>query len=213
MGNDLEKKGVSLEYTALGLTLLSAIAALAAGAIADSIALIGFGLNGMTDFILAVMLRRQYLQEQKEREQEEVNSVGPEKSLFAAGIAFFLLGLYLLHESGSRLYYGERSATSVGGLVLAVLSLTVMIILLVTTVRMRAALDPDTMRYRTRNTMVRVFFAAILVLGLGLHLRLGLWWADPLAALLMIPIIILQGWEAVEASKNAGRGRISGTNA
>jgi divalent metal cation (Fe/Co/Zn/Cd) transporter len=191
---------------------MAAIAALAAGAIADSIALIGFGLNGVTDFISAVILRRQFLQEQKEREHEEVNSVGTERPLFATGIAFFLLGLYLLHESGSRLYYGERSAMSVGGLVLAVLSLTVMISLLVSHLRMREALAPVLLRYRTRKTVVRVFFAAILVLGLGLHQRLGLWWADPLAALLMLPIIILQGWEAVEASKNAGRGQINGTN-
>ena len=88
-----------------------------------------------------------------------------------------------------------------------------MIILLVMTVKMRTALDSDLMRYRARKTMVRVLFSAILVLGLDLHLRLGLWWTDPLATVLMFPIVILQGWEAVEASKNAGRGRVSRTNA
>jgi divalent metal cation (Fe/Co/Zn/Cd) transporter len=213
MDNDLEKKGIRLEYAATGFTLMAAIAAFAAGAIADSIALIGFGLNGMTDFISAVVLRRQFFPKQKEQGQEELKSAGTGKPLFAAGIAFFLLALYLLHESGSRLYYGERSATSVGGLVLAVLSLVVTIFLLIMTMRMRAALDADMMRYRTRKTMVRVFFAAILVLGLGLYLRLGLWWADPLAALLLFPVIILQGWEAVEASKKADRSQIKGTNA
>jgi divalent metal cation (Fe/Co/Zn/Cd) transporter len=101
----------------------------------------------------------------------------------------------------------------VEGLVLAVLSLAVMIILLVMTVKMRAALDSDLMRYRARKTMVRVLFSAILVLGLDLLLRLGLWWTDPLAALLMIPIIILLGWEAIQASNNAGKGQINGTNA
>jgi divalent metal cation (Fe/Co/Zn/Cd) transporter len=88
-----------------------------------------------------------------------------------------------------------------------------MIILLVMTVKMRAALDSDLMRYRARKTMVRVLFSAILVLGLDLHLRLGLWWTDPIVTLLMFPIIILQGCEAVEASKKAGRGRVNRTNA
>ena len=64
---------------------MAAIAALAAGVISDSIALIGFGLNGIKDSISAVI----FLRHQKEREQEEVNSVGTGKSLFAAGIVFF----------------------------------------------------------------------------------------------------------------------------
>jgi len=64
---------------------MAAIAALAAGVISDSIALIGFGLNGIKDSISAVI----FLRHQKEREQEEVNSVGTGKALFAAGIVFF----------------------------------------------------------------------------------------------------------------------------
>jgi hypothetical protein len=66
-------------------------------------------------------------------------------------------------------------------------------------------------RYWTRMTVVRRFLALILFLGLGLHLRFGWWRANPVAVLLMFPLIVLEGWETIEASKRAGRCETRGT--
>jgi divalent metal cation (Fe/Co/Zn/Cd) transporter len=47
-----------------------------------------------------------------------------------------------------------------------------------------------------RQTQICAYLSAILLAGLGLRAALGWWWADPAGGLLMVPLII---WEGVQA--------------
>ena len=210
MSGDVPEKGLKLEYAAAGWTVAGAIAALAAGAIAGSIALIAFGLDSAIAGAAACML---VLRVRRKRADPEAVSphIAAGKTRFVFGVSFFLLALYLLNESASRLYYGEKPETNIAGIVLAALSLVVMIVLTVLKLRLAAAPEIRPFREYARETAARGFLSLVLLVGLGLHALYGWWWADPAAALLMVPVIILEGWTAVESSKESGRDEINGT--
>ena len=211
MNKDILEKGIKISYAAAGWTVAGAVAALAAGAVAGSIALIAFGLDSVIAGTAAGMLVLRLRSKRAEPAAVLADSVPAGKTRFVFGVSFFLVALYLLNESASRLYYGEKPETSLAGIVLAVLTLVVMIVITIMNLRLASAPELGPFRDQARETAVRGFLSLILLVGLGLHVLYGWWWADPAAVLVMIPVIIREGWTAIEASKESGRDGMSGT--
>jgi len=200
---DLLKKGVQLEYLTIGWYVIGALVAGVTGITTGSIVLISFGLVSIIGVVMAGMMLlglRNELQGQKNR---EAHAAMERKVLFSVGVAFFLLALYIMNESGSRLYYGEKPETSIIGLVLSILSLVGMPILAVMKFRTARGLESKALRIDARETAVCTYLAITLFLGISLNAWLGWWWADSVAALLMLPLIVREGWEAIEGSKRA----------
>jgi divalent metal cation (Fe/Co/Zn/Cd) transporter len=197
----LLKKGVLLEYAAIGWTVAAAIAAFVAGIVADSIALVGFGLDSVIVTVSAGMLLWRLRQELEGQKNKEDHTLAERRALFVIGVAFFLLSLYVVNESGSKLYYKERSDESLFGLVLSILSLIAIPVFAVMKFRASKALESRALRSDAIKTGVFTLLPVLLFLGLGLRAWLGWWWADPVAALLMVPLIVREGWDAVEESK------------
>ena len=200
---DLLKKGVQLEYLTIGWNTIGALVAGVTGIATGSIVLIAFGLVSIIGIVMAGMLVLRLRNELQGQKSKEADIVTERKVLFVVGVAFFLLALYIMNESGSRLYYGEKPETSTMGLVLSVLSLVGMPILAVMKFRAAQGLESRALRIDARETAVCTYFAITLFLGITLHAWLGWWWADSVAALLMLPLIVREGWEAVEGSKRA----------
>jgi divalent metal cation (Fe/Co/Zn/Cd) transporter len=76
------------------------------------------------------------------------------------------------------------------------------------------SLESRVLRIDAWMTAVCAYLALILFLGLGLHAWFGWWWVDAVSALLMLPIIVREGWETVEVSKKGTRyeSRTTGTS-
>jgi len=51
------------------------------------------------------------------------------------------------------------------------------------------------------ETWLCAYLSGTLLIGLGLNAWLGWWWADPAAALAMVPFVVWQGWEAVQEAR------------
>jgi divalent metal cation (Fe/Co/Zn/Cd) transporter len=116
-------------------------------------------------------------------------------------VGFLLLALAVVHEAGSMLFYREQPRLSIIGIVLAALSLIAKP-LLAGVKRRTAAAPPGTMpAIAAVPTTLSVSRSLILLLGLCASAMLHWRWADPAAALLMLPFIIRQGWKAIEESK------------
>lgn len=194
-------RGVGLEYYAAGWRVIEAVVAVAAGIITGSVALIGFGLDSVIGGVTAGMLVWRLRHELRAVQAPEAYSITERKALFVSGITFFLLALYLLNESGSRLYYKEKPAESLVGLSLAAFSLIIMPALALMKLRVARALESRVLRVDAVETAIRMYLSFTLFLGLGLNAWLGWWWADPVAALLMIPFLFRAGWVAIEKSK------------
>jgi len=181
--------------------MIVALVAGVTGIRTGSIALIAFGLVSIIGLVMASILLLRLRNELQGQKSKEAYTRTERKVLFIVGVAFFLLALYIMNESGSRLYYREKPETSTIGLVLSVLSLVSMPILAVMKFRTARGLESRALRIDARETAVRVCLALTLLLGMGLHAWLGWWWADSVAALLMLPLIVREGWEAIEGSK------------
>lgn len=183
--------------------MIVALVAGVTGIRTGSIVLIAFGLVSIIGLVMAGMLLLRLRNELQGQKSKEAYTRTERKVLFIVGVAFFLLALYIMNESGSRLYYREKPETSTVGLVLSVLSLVSMPILAVMKFRTARGLESRALRIDARQTAVCVYLALTLFLGMSLHAWLGWWWADSVAALLMLPLIVREGWEAIEGSKRA----------
>lgn len=181
------RSGRRLEYLTVGWNSLEAIAAIGAGIIAGSVALIGFGFDSIIEVSSgAVLLWRLVAGEHRER-----------LALKLVGISFLALAAYVAFDAGKSLVLREPPAESFIGIAIAALSMIVMPLLARAKRKVAASLNSRAMFADSRQTDICAYLSAILLAGLGLNALFGWWWADPVAALVMIPIITKEGVEAL----------------
>lgn len=184
------RQGRLLEYFTVGWNLIEAAVAIGAGLFAGSIALIGFGIDSLIETSSgAVLLWR--LQEGEEGEKRE------RMALRLVGISLLALAAYVAIDATKGLILKEPPAESLIGIILAAVSLGVMPLLAWAKRRVAARLNSQALVADSRQTDICAYLSAILLAGLGLNAAFGWWWADPGAALAMIPIIMKEGWEAL----------------
>ena len=189
----LIKKGRHLEYFTIGYNSLEGLIAVAAGLIAGSIALVGFGFDSLIEVTSGtVLLWRLYADVDEER-REQVEAI----SLRIVGVCFVLLAIYVSYDSVKSLIRREAPEESLVGIVLAAVSLGVMPVLVRAKRKVARAIKSRALIADSKQTELCTYLSAILLGGLLLNAILGWWWADPVAALVMVPIITKEGIEAL----------------
>ncbi len=183
------RRGRRLEYFTLGWNLLEAFIAIGAGWLAGSIALVGFGVDSLIECTSGAVLLWRLASSAHEESREQL-------ALKLVGISFFLLAAYVCFGAVKSLAGGEPPEASIAGIVLSAASLIVMPMLARAKRRVAGDLGSHAMVADSRQTDICAYLSAILLGGLGLNALLGWWWADPLAALIMVPIIGREGFEA-----------------
>ena len=83
------------------------------------------------------------------------------------------------------------------GLVLAIISLLVMPALAYGKQRTGREMGSEALRADAVETWVCAYLSLALLAGVGLYTTFGWWWANPIGALAMLPVILWQGWEAL----------------
>jgi len=181
------QKGRNLEYLTIGWNSLEAVAAIAAGLIAGSIALVGFGFDSIIEVSSgAIILWRLASGEHREK-----------LALKLVGISLIALAAYVGFDAIKSLVLREAPEASYIGIAIAALSLIVMPLLAQAKRNVAAQLNSRAMMADSKQTDICAYLSAILLGGLLLNALFGFWWADPLAALIMLPIIIKEGTEAL----------------
>lgn len=184
-------EGRRMEYFTIGWNVLEAAVAVGAGIAAGSIVLVGFGVDSvvesMSGAILLWHLRTHEADEARERQ-----------ALRLVGLSFLVLAAYVAYDACSSLIGREAPEISIVGIVLALLSLIVMPLLARQKRRIAGRLRSHALAADSRQTSLCAYLSAILLGGLGLNALLGWWWADSVAALVMVPII---GYEGINALK------------
>ena len=187
------RAGRWLQYATMAWNTAECVVALAAGFVASSIALVGFGFDSAIEVAsgLAALWRLW-------RDPDEVRREASERrALQVIGVCFLLLAAYVLYEAVAALVGGEAPEHSTVGIVLAALSLIAMPLLVHYKRRVASRLRSGALEADARQTRVCAYLSAILLVGLALNAWFGYWWADPLAGLAMVPIIAREGIEAV----------------
>jgi divalent metal cation (Fe/Co/Zn/Cd) transporter len=186
------RRGRLLEYLTIGWNSLEAIISIIAGLIAGSIALVSFGLDSLIEVSSgAALLWRLHLDAPEQRERTE------RIALKIVGVSFLLLTAYVTFDSVKSLVRRETPESSYIGIGVAALSLVVMPLLAQAKRRVAAEISSRALKADSRQTDICAYLSAILLAGLILNALFGLWWADPVAALVMVPIIAKEGVEAL----------------
>lgn len=188
------RRGRHLEYLTIGWNVVEAGVSIAAGVVAGSTALIGFGIDaGIESASGATLLWR--LQDSEHAEARE------EIALKLVGVSFLLLAAWVAYDAVHTLLSRSAPDASPAGIVIASLSLVVMPWLAWRKRRVALLLSSRALQADSRQTSLCAYLSAILLGGLTLNALLGWWWADPVAALIMVPIIANEGVEALRGER------------
>jgi divalent metal cation (Fe/Co/Zn/Cd) transporter len=187
------RRGLNLEYLTIAYNILEGLIAIVAGFIAGSTALIGFGFDSVIEVTSGTALLWRLQADVDEVWRERVEAI----TLPIVGVCFLALAIYVSYEAVSSLLYRELSERSVPGILLAVASLIVMPLLARAKRKVARGIDSGAMMADARQTEFCTYLSAILLGGLLCNALFGWWWADPVAALVMVPVIVKEGIEAL----------------
>lgn len=180
------RRGRLLEYFTLAWNLLEAVIAIGSGVIAGSISLVGFGVDSVIECMSGGILVWRLGDGEHGESRERI-------ALKLVGVSFLLLAAYVAFEAVKSLIYREAPNASYVGIAIAALSLIVMPLLARAKRKVAANLNSRAMKADSRQTDLCAYLSAILLGGLILNATVGWWWADPIAGLIMVPIIAKEG--------------------
>ena len=190
----IAQRGKRLEYFTIAWNSLEGLVGVIAGLVAGSISLAGFGLDSFIEVTSgATLLWRMSVDADLERRERNERL-----SLRIVGACFIALAAYIAYEAVSDLIAREVPAHSIPGIVLACVSLIVMPILSRAKKRVGRELASAAMNADARQTDFCVYLSLILLAGLVLNALAGWWWADPVAALIMVPLVAKEGLHGVK---------------
>jgi len=188
--------GIRLVAATMAYNILEALVALYAGTAAASIALIGFGLDSVIECAAAGVLFWRLSVEDRGGSAEDVEGAERRVHRFV-GVTFFLLSAYVLVQAGSTLLRHNSPEESLPGIILAAASLVVMPLVAWGKLRAAREIGSPALRAEARETLACSYLSFTLLAGLAAHSLAGWWWADPIAALLMVPWLVKEGLEGI----------------
>jgi divalent metal cation (Fe/Co/Zn/Cd) transporter len=175
---------------------LEAVLALWSGVAANSIALVGFGLDSIIELAAAAALLWRLAVEARGADEEHIEQVEHRVHQFV-GATFLLLAAYVVGQAGWTLSTQDAPQESIVGIALAVASLVIMPAVAWGKFRAADGLGSRALRAEAKETLACSYLSFALLLGLGANAAWGWWWADPVAALVMVPWLIKEGLEGL----------------
>jgi divalent metal cation (Fe/Co/Zn/Cd) transporter len=191
--SDLVRRGLHLEYFTVAWNSLEALISIVAGLIAGSIALVAFGADSLIEVTSGATLLWRLRHDSDSARREGIERT----TLRIVGVLFVALALYIVYESCSTLILHEAPERSLLGIAVAVASLIAMPLLARAKRRVSAGIGSGAMHADSKQADFCAYLSAILLGGLLLDAALGWWWADPVAGLIMVPIIGKEGVDAL----------------
>lgn len=186
-------RGLNLEYFTVAWNFIEAAVGLTAGAMAGSIALVGFGLDSLIEVSSGGILIWRLSADPDEKRRERVER----SALKLVGVSLLLLAVYVGGDSIFSLIRRQTPDRSLAGIALAAVSLMVMPLLARAKRRVAATIASSALQADSRQTDICAYLSAILLIGLLLNAIVGWWWADPVAGLVMVPLIAYEGSQAL----------------
>ena len=193
---DWPRIGLWLVGATMAYNVVEAGVALWFGASAESIALLGFGLDSVIECTAAgVLLWRLSLAargadpERLERAERRVHRF--------VGATFFALAAYVTAQASLTLWRAEPPGESIPGIILAAASLVIMPLVSLGKLRAAREIPSAALRAEAKETLACSYLSFTLLLGLGANALAAWWWADPVAAMLMLPWLVREGLEGI----------------
>lgn len=191
------KRGLWLESFTIVWNVLEGLIAIGAGLMANSVALVGFGVDSFVETTSAAVLFWRLRGELYSKELEHAEQV-ERKAGKIAGSLLIVLAAYIVVDAARRLMgYGEIAEGSGVGLILTGVSLLVMPVLAWQKLKTAKELGSKALKADAYETITCVWLSVTTFIGLGLNAWFGWSWADPVAALMVVPLVVREGLEGV----------------
>jgi len=190
----LRRRGLLLVWAGEAWNGLEAAVAFWSAFVTGSVALLAFGLDSLIEifagFVLIWRLGREW-----KRDKEQTAEI---TALRLVGVSFFLLAVYVLFQASATLLgWLPEPKESVVGILLVIASAAVMTWLYLAKSKIAKKLGSRALRAEAVESLVCDLQDLTVLFGLGLNALAGWWWADPIAALALIPLLVKEGWEAL----------------
>jgi divalent metal cation (Fe/Co/Zn/Cd) transporter len=175
----------------ISYNLIEAIAALTAGTISSSTALVGFGLDSIIEVSSAAAVAWQF-----SAREHTVREAREKTTLRIIALSFFALAAYVAADAVRALTGTGEAGHSIPGIVLAALSLAVMPVLSAAQRRAGRELGSTSAVADSKQTLLCTYLSAVLLAGLLANTLLGWSWADPVTALAIAAVAVKEGRDA-----------------
>jgi divalent metal cation (Fe/Co/Zn/Cd) transporter len=192
----LVRRGLFLNYATIGYNTVEAIVSLIAGLLAGSVALVGFGIDSVIEVTASGAAQWRLRSDAEPVRRERVERI----SLRLIGACFLGLAAYVTIDAGRSLWLRDRPRRTIVGVVILALSVFVMPLLARAKREVADKMKSGALRAEAKQTSLCAYLSFIALAGVALNAAFGWWWADPVAALAMVPIIVVEGIAGVRGS-------------
>jgi divalent metal cation (Fe/Co/Zn/Cd) transporter len=199
---NLRRKALHLAYFTIGYNVVECVLALVAGSLAGSIALVGFGLDSLVESLSGGVMIYRFARHESLSAAEEERLEG--RAVKIVGCTFFVLAAYVLYESVEKLIFQEAPAPSLLGIFIALASMIVMPGLFYLKYRTGKSLGSASLMADAKQTLACAMLSVALLMGLGLNYWFGIWQADPGIGLVIVALLIREGYHTLRAEKLCG---------
>lgn len=189
----LVRRGLQLNYLTIAYNVLEAVVSLVAGFLAGSVALVGFGFDSVIEVTASGAAQWRLRTDLDPVRRERVERV----TLRVIGWCFLTLAVYVATDSAKSLWLRERPDRSVIGIAILSLSVVIMPLLARAKGSVARSLASRALKSEATQTSLCAYLSAVALAGVALNATLGWWWADPVSALAMVPIIIREGFDGI----------------
>ncbi|HEX5432280.1 MAG TPA: cation transporter [Bryobacteraceae bacterium] len=198
----LVRRGRALEYFTIGYNALEGIVSITAGLLAGSVSLTGFGLDSAIEVGSSAALLWRLRRDANECRREAAERI----ALRIAGWCFLALAAYLVCDSALTLILRKAPEQSIAGIAVASASAVLMPLLARAKRNIAQRIGSAALRADSKQADFCAYLSALVLVGLVLNSALGWWWADPIAALAMGPVIVREGLAALSGKSCCGEG-------
>ena len=189
----LRRRGLRLAWFIVVWDVIEGVIAVTASLAAGSIALLGFGIDSGIEVFAAGVVIWQLRGGVHARMHTALRLIA---------LSFFVLAAFVAFEAVRDLVTADKAGESIVGIVLNAVALTVMVPVALVQRRTGRALDNEVLVAQSAETWLSNYLSVSLLLGLGLNAALGLWWADPVVALVIAGVAFYEGCEAWRQSSH-----------
>ena len=194
----LVRRGLRLNWTTIVYNVAEAVVSLAAGLVSGSVALVGFGIDSGIEVTAAVAAQWRLRSDVAPIRRAHAERV----TLRVIGWTFLALAAYVTVDAALTLWRREPPEGSLLGVAVLAASVVVMPLLARAKRRVASAMASRALAADAAQTSLCAYLSVIALAGVALNQWLGWWWADPVAALAMVPIIVKEGVDGVRGEQH-----------
>ena len=202
----LVRTGFHLSIFTVAWNVLEGLISIVLSYFSGSVALLGFGIDSFVESTSGIIVGWRFVYEMKERPEGKIEKV-ERLAARLAGILLLVLAIYLLADSIRRILgFGREPDPSLAGIFLTAVSLVIMPILARKKIKTARQLESKALHADAYETIACAWLSAATLAGLLLNAVFGWWWADPIAAIVLVPLIAREGIEGIRGEINEESG-------